>query len=101
MGPVDRGCLQRRDLRDARDCDARMSITAATPATRRRPAREYWHRKFIWRSVIQLEGNGGRYLFFLEPVLRRWSISKNRFLYLRLTPTRELTLIGTDKRIGE
>jgi hypothetical protein len=76
-----------------------MTITAATPATRRRPAREYWHRKFIFAATLTLEGRGGLYRVRFETVLRRWSVTKNRFVYLRCTPSRELTLIGTDKRI--
>lgn len=74
-------------------------ITAAAPAARRRPRREYWHRKFIFAATLTLEGRGGQYAVHFETMLRRWSVTKNRFLYLRLTPTRALVLLGTDKRI--
>lgn len=76
-----------------------MSITAATAKPRRRPRREHWHRKFVFSATLSLEGCGGQYVVRCQTVLRRWSVTKNRFLYIRLTPTRALTLLGTDKRI--
>lgn len=76
-----------------------MTITAYKIETVKRASRELWHRKFIFRATVQLEGRGGRYVVRFETVLRRWSKSKKRWLYLRLTPSRQFTLIGTDKRI--
>lgn len=76
-----------------------MSITAHKPQPRKRPRRELWHRKFIIWSTLQLEGRSGHYNVRFETVLRRWSVTKRRWLYLRLTPSRGWSMIGTDRRV--
>lgn len=76
-----------------------MSITAYKAHSRKRPRRELWHRKFVFWATVEIEGRTGFFDIRFEMMLRRWSVGKNRWIYLRPTPSRELTLIGTDCRI--
>lgn len=76
-----------------------MSITAYKANPRKRARRELWHRKFVLFATVELEGRTGFFDIRFETLLRRWSVGKNRWIYLRPTPSRELNLIGTDRRI--
>jgi hypothetical protein len=76
-----------------------MSITARTTMSRSRKRRELWHRKFVFFATVELEGRSGFFDIRFETMLRRWSVSRKRWLYLRPTPSRGWALIGTDMRI--
>jgi hypothetical protein len=46
------------------------------------PARCYWHRAFvILQTNIEVEGMDGRHTLILQPMLRRWSYTRHRWLY--------------------
>lgn len=76
-----------------------MTITAAPPVARRRPRREKWHSKFIWNATLQFDGDVTRYRVRFETVLRRWSVTRDGWIYRPATTANILALLGTDKRV--